>query len=91
MDGGKKVVKKRLPLVEVEWIDSGTTKGWRALDYYKDEKPLECRTAGYLVRRDKRVIVIVQSQNFNDDGTLNQLGESMTIPRICVTHLRFLR
>ncbi len=35
------------PIVEVEWIDSATTGGWRAMD--AENPVVSCLTAGYLV------------------------------------------
>lgn len=70
------------PLVLVEWEDSAFTAGWR---HGKVSTSL-CKTAGYLVEKDKALVVI--AMNVSDTGSY---GEAMAIPRACVRSIRRLR
>jgi hypothetical protein len=76
----------RLKAVEVDWIDSGERSGWGSAQTHRGSGPIQCRTAGYLLKRDKQTIVIVL--NTNAEG---QVGESITIPASCVKKVRRLK
>lgn len=65
-------------LVEVEWIDSASTNGWND-DFSDGDGLVNCRTAGYLLSKDRVSVKIVQSQS-----THGQIAELMAIPRSCV-------
>lgn len=69
--------------VEVRWIDSASNNGWREMD--TDIKPVKCRSVGHLVKKNKRRVVLVMSV-----ATSKQYGESLVIPRACVTSIRKL-
>ena len=69
----------RLKAVEVDWIDSATRKGWGSAADHRGSGPMRCRTTGYLLKRDKHSVVLVQ--NTDADG---HVGDSMTIPASCV-------
>ena len=77
---------KKLQLVEVEWTDAQIGGGWNTRERYADKGIAKCRTAGYLLVRDKRSITIMQ--NVCDDGTVS---DSMTIPAGCVKRVRRLK
>ena len=53
-----------LQLVEVAWHDATSNHGWYTLDEIRKDKTLitECRTVGYLVRRDRRHVVVAQTR-----------------------------
>lgn len=77
---------RRRPLVEVEWEDAHHDDGWAG------NRPLRtrggpCRTAGYMLKRDRRVIVIAHSLGEDPDDH----ADTLTIPRGCVSRIRRLR
>jgi len=81
--------EKKWPLkhiIEVEWIDSAVKGRWQAKAEYEKCQPSLCRTAGYLLVKDEKRIVILQS-NSND----GDVCDSMTIPLVCVKHIRRLK
>jgi len=76
-----------MKIVEVEWEDACSNSG-----YYNKEKPDEehkaviCKTVGYLKRKNKKHILLVQ-EYFSD-------GESRhvhTIPRKSVNGINYLK
>lgn len=70
-------------LVEVEWIDSASTNGWRGGDTVDGDDGLSvCRSAGYLIASDRAVVKIVQSQT-----TQGHTAEQIAIPRSCVRRI----
>lgn len=72
-------------IVEVSWLDACVQGKWGRKDDYLKEGPMLCRTAGYLLKKDKSVVIIVQSQS-----VAGGVADSMTIPRSCVTKIRRL-
>ena len=78
--------KHKYPLIEVTWHDSSSTTGWQTKP---ETELLECFTAGYLVHRNKRSIVV--ALNSSSKNSANSFGDTMTIPASCVKRLRRLR
>jgi len=78
---------KSVPIVEVEWIDSASgANTWNILESHADQlKPLPCKSAGYLVRKDREAVSIMQSQSVS-----GQYTDAMTIPRSCVRKITVL-
>ena len=72
-------------LVEVHWIDSYSSSGWKGHATPENDS-LACRTAGYLVRRDKRGVTL--AMNIDEQG---HTGEWMHIPARCIKRLRGLK
>lgn len=66
-------------LVEVEWLDSATMRGWRPNEQFAHLQPLNCRSAGYLAHFDSRRLVLLQSQSAEGDH-----AEALVIPRVNV-------
>lgn len=79
-----------MKLVEVTWYDTHASGGgWRtvkeilhagAASYY------HCRSTGYLLYSDTRVVVLCQS--LTEDG---RATDTVTIPKGCVKRIRSLR
>ena len=80
---------KKFPIVEVEWLDSVCTGGWRdEEDYAKEYPPAIIRSAGYLLRSDRSQVVIIQSR----DPKNSNASDSISIPRSAVKKMvRLLR
>lgn len=77
---------KKRPLVEVEWIDSAMSYGWKAAGGVT-----RCRTAGYLLKRGKKVIRIAMNQQDETRQHYGAVGEVMAIPMSCVKRVRRLK
>jgi hypothetical protein len=75
-------------LVEVDWRDSASRGRWDTLDNYKKEVPALCRSAGYMIVKNTRVVILLQTQSIN---TLNDALDAITIPRGCITRIRKLK
>ena len=78
--------KHNYPIVEVSWQDSSSDDHWQTT---VDTRILDCWTAGYLVHRDKKVIVI--ALNCASVHSNNCCGHTMTIPMKVVTKIRRLK
>jgi hypothetical protein len=75
-------------LVEVDWTDSASRGRWDTIENYKKEVPALCRSAGYLIVKNDRVVILLQTQSIN---TLNDALDAITIPRGCITRIRRLK
>ncbi len=73
-------IMKKNKNVEVEWIDSITTHGWR--DY--EPVDMNCRIVGILIDNNKENIVIAQNES------VLGYGDYMTIPKVAVKRVRKL-
>jgi|TARA_Y100000310_G_C20694565_1_gene824636 hypothetical protein len=79
-------MSKKYHIYEIEWDDSGGYSGWRDIDACKaKETPAKCRTAGYLLKKDKKIVLMALSLADNDDA-----GDRVCIPRACITSIRKL-
>lgn len=77
---------KKYPIVEVEWVDSLRTGGWRLVEEYEKTTPATCWTAGYLLKSNRKEVTVVQS---HDPGNGN-VNDSTTIPRSAVKKITML-
>ena len=76
-------MKKKDKLVEVVWLDSSFTAGWRPRTTYST--PETCRTVGFLTHKDKLCINV--SMNTSPESR----GETMAILRVNVKSIRKVR
>lgn len=80
---------KPMPVVEVYWLDSATGSGWRRQQEWDedfDTQAIECRSVGYLWKKTRKEVALMQS--VNEEG---QLCSVIVIPRFAVTHMTVLR
>lgn len=77
---------KKPSIVEVEWEDSAAEGGWSKRDRYLAQEPAQCRTVGYLLKADRKKVILLQSCHPKED----RFTDSLTIPRSCVTSMRKL-
>jgi len=76
------------PLIYVEWDDSCGGSQWVHLDgETPDNKPMPCRSVGWLAKKDKRALTLYSdlaalAQNKHPSGHSEQ-----TIPMGCVTRI----
>jgi len=77
--------RKRPPMVLVLWIDSASHPGWIATGEPLPD-PARCESAGFLVQRDKKQIVLAQSRGVNEE--IRPWGDLITIPMVCVRSVK---
>lgn len=79
-------MKEHLPLVEVEWEDSGFTEAWVDEDTHMENlKPLMCRSVGWLTLETKGMVVLVAGRT-----STSQSSGWTQIPRGCIRSIRYV-
>jgi aspartate-semialdehyde dehydrogenase len=66
--------------VQVTWSDINSDSSWKTLKDAMNSKVTTCISSGWLIRQDKEVHILVADVNFNDDGTLGDVGNITTMP-----------
>ena len=66
--------------VQVTWSDINSDSSWKTLKDATNSKVTICISTGWLIKHDKDVHVIVSDVNFNDNGTLGDVGNITTMP-----------
>ena len=87
---GKKGNKSKIladDIVEVEWVDSTSNDAWMSLGRHSKDTMIKCRSIGYLNRKDKKSVQILQSKG---EGNNSAMG-SLMIPKGCVIRIRKLK
>lgn len=74
-------------VVEVEWIDSTFTSGWRETSEYERIPMGPLTSTGYLLSKDKHSIRLVQSMS----APAECVAGVIAIPMGCVTNIRTVR
>ena len=77
---------KKLPIVEVEWVDSSGRGGWHSREDHRAQTPSHILSVGYLVKSTKRHVTILQSA----DTEVDLAEGSTTIPRSAIRSIRKL-
>ena len=62
-----------------------------ALNQIKKSKPAVCITMGWLISDFKKKFVFIGDINFNDDGTINEGGNSTVIPKSNILKLKEIK
>ena len=70
------------------WKDINASAIWTSLKEAKASKVTICITVGWLLRADKEVHIIAGDVNFNDDGTLGDVGNVTTMPSVNVLKIK---
>ena len=95
--------KKKVVLPEIEendfpykfymcwWSDIISDSGWNTLNHISKSKPATCITMGWLISTKNNKYVFVGDINFNDDGTVNEGGNSTVIPKSNVLKLKEIK
>jgi hypothetical protein len=78
----KKILKSKFVLIW--WSDINSDSSWVSLEKAKSSKPTICMSTGWLIKNNKDVHVICNDVNFNEDGTLGDVGNVTTIPSVNV-------
>ena len=61
------------------------------LNHISKSKPATCITMGWLISTKNNKYVFVGDVNFNDDGTVNEGGNSTVIPKSNVLKLKEIK
>jgi len=87
MQKKKKDPYKRYPIVEVTWDDSASQGKWGTDESYRrNADTIECKSMGYLLSRNKKKVVLIQSISEE-----HQCCDSISIPAKCVKRVRRFR
>jgi len=78
---------KKPKLVLVDWIDTVSDGGWTSRSTMCARQPALNRSAGFLLKRTKRVVTLAMSQGIDCDN----FSESLTIPAGNVRRVRNLK
>ena len=62
------------------WLDINSDASWLTQDKAKTTKPTICLSTGWLISTNNNCHRIASDYNFNDDGTLGDIGGVTTIP-----------
>lgn len=77
---------RKLPRVEVHWVDANSHGGWATLKQYHDEKGVsEIESIGYLTKNNKQEVQLVQSRSKNGN-----VADSITIPKAWIISAKYL-
>jgi len=66
--------------VQVTWSDINSNASWLSLKDALNSKVTICISTGWLIKKDSDVHIIVSDVNFNEDGTLGDVGNITTMP-----------
>lgn len=73
------------------WLDINSDASWMPLEKAKASTPTICVSTGWLVKQDKHVHVLVGDINFEDDGSLADVGNVTVIPTMNVIKKKVLK
>ena len=66
--------------VQLTWSDINSDSSWKTLKDALNSTPTVCISTGWLIKKDKDVHIIVSDVNFEDNGSLGDVGNITTIP-----------
>jgi hypothetical protein len=73
------------------WSDICSCSNWENFAQLKKSKTAVCITMGWLISTAKNTYVFIGDVNFNDDGTINEGGNSTVIPKSNVLKLKEIK
>jgi len=74
--------------VSLYWKDINGSAEWVSLKDAVNSKVTICISNGWLLKADKDVHVLASDVNFNDDGTLGDVGNVTTMPTVNVLKIK---
>lgn len=74
-------MSKRERIVCVEWDDASFNSGYYDKEIPNKFRPMKTKTAGFVVRSDKKVIVISHDRFYDEQGKVDDERHITTIPR----------
>lgn len=78
---------KKNTLIEVEWDDTVTDSAWISEDKAVKEPVVKCRSAGYFLNKDKKVLRLSHTIQLRDKPD----RDLSVIPIGCITKTRRLK
>jgi hypothetical protein len=76
---------------KVWWSDIVSDSSWSTLTHIAKSKPAICITMGWLISTKNNKYVLVGDINFNEDGSVNEGGNSTVIPKSNVLKLKEIK
>jgi len=73
------------------WIDTNSTSTWENLESIKRNVPSICITTGWLVSTNNNSHTFVGDVGFNDDGSINECGNTTCIPSQNIIKLKRIK
>lgn len=73
------------------WSDIISDSSWNTLSHIKKSKPAVCISMGWLISTKNKKYVFIGDISFNDDGTVNEGGNSTVIPKSNVLKLQEIK
>ena len=99
----KKLLKTKIVLPDIDendfpykfykvwWSDIISSPNWETIPQLKKSKTAICITMGWLLSTNKNTYVFIGDVNFNEDGTINEGGNSTVIPKSNVLKLKEIK
>ena len=73
-------------IVEVHWVDACARGGWDDPEFYEDLSPVQVRTAGYQLKRNKECITIASTESID-----NSINQAISIPIAWCKKIKVIR
>jgi len=73
------------------WSDIISDSSWSPLEQIKKSKTAVCITMGWLIHSSEDKFVLIGDITFNDDGTVNEGGNSTVIPKSNVLKMKEIK
>jgi hypothetical protein len=77
--------------VQLTWSDINSDSSWKTLKDALNSTPTVCISTGWLIKKDKNVHIIVSDVNFEDNGSLGDVGNITTIPSSNILKIKRIR
>jgi hypothetical protein len=68
-------------LIQIYWIDAKSYTEWRSHSDLEENDVSLCCSTGYVIQETVETILIASDISFDDNGTLDSIGNSITIPK----------
>nr|WMM95264.1 hypothetical protein MEP432_gp14 [Methylophilales phage MEP432] len=75
----------------VWWLDINSDSSWLSPEKAKTSKPTICLSMGWLISTSNNCHRIAGDYNFNDDGSLGDIGNVTTIPTRNIIKLKRIK
>ena len=74
-------------IVCVEWDDASFNSGYYDKDLKDKFVPVKTKTAGFVIRSDRKVIVVSHDRFYTEEGKLDDERHITIIPRAMIRHI----
>lgn len=70
----------------IDWIDSASGAGWRMLKEARGDRPMWCRSVGWVIAEDETFVTLVSSVGGSQGNAEPHQGNcDITIPKFAIT------